>query len=285
MGIFALDGNGLLLYHEDGGAAQVFILGEDMDALQALAGRVLYQDYSGCAGYQQATLCSTGRGENFDGETNGEAGGVQAESPAVLVISADDGSQGMDSGADELLAAAGGAYDITLWSTSEDGIPDYDILAGYDAIVVASGDYTGSAPGMDWMTLMGSGAQGFMLIGEQTLDAALYGTQVVELFDLQVANAAHPLALGFTEGQVIPLDDSLSGVPALLLDVGLLGGSEQTQSVFLRGPASSQAGAPILVTTEIDGQRMALAAFSFYRLPAEAQSILAINALAWLTGN
>ncbi|MCI0518832.1 MAG: hypothetical protein L0Z70_01075, partial [Chloroflexi bacterium] len=284
LGEFALDGSGLILFHEDEGAAQVYILGKDMDALQELAGRVIYQDYDGCAAYEQATLCAMRNGGGFDGESSDEVGGGQDEAAAtgasVLLISVDDGSSGVDSGADEIAAAVSGIYDLTTWSVSEMGAPTEEGLAEYDVIIVATGDTTGSASGVDWLTLLERSGESFWLTGEQPLDAALYEIPLAEVYDIQIADLSHPVGAGFTDGEVIVLSDSLSGAAALSLTA-----PEAGQVVFTRGPASPEAGAPSVIASEIDGQRIILAAFSFYRLPVAAQGLFAYNVLAWLLGN
>jgi hypothetical protein len=100
--------------------------------------------------------------------------------------------------------------------------------------------------------------------------------------DLQVEDALHPLAKGFVPEEVIDFVQPPSG-QEYAIDVMESLSEDEGQSVFSRGPASENSGAPAIVVAEdeFSGFRLVLIGFPLYLLPQEAKAQLVLNAVSW----
>jgi hypothetical protein len=293
-GLGAIGLSGTTVYVVDRTDAQVTVvaLAENQEeAIQAVR-RLSMGDFPGCIHLIEITVCSTGEAppevdvdveqdmeEPFEEPIDeGFSGG------SLFILSDDDGTDGVRTGAFEFEIALSGLYSITVWSTSLDGIPTNADLEGYDAYIVDSGDYAFDFEEVDTFLALSELEAGVMFIGAQPLPA--FDDVLAPLEDLEVTSGDHPLALGFFDGEIITLLESESGIPALVIapDDEFMAGSEGTSSVFVRGPASEEAGAPVVLAVEEEGQRVIFAAVAFYRLPDDIRFLFALNAVDWLLG-
>jgi len=285
MGTFLAQGSGLLVVDRSEGIAKVIVLAQDRDSVLEMVGRLANRDFIGCAEQGEVLLCSTGEATyGFNSEQGDQSGG--GETASILIISVDNRVQGARTGTEELGAALNEFYQVTIWSTSIDGIPTSDDLSGYDAYIVNSGDYAFTGEDQFGFDGLFSIEGPVMYLGEQPLPPEALAEPPAELLDVQVVDSAHPLVAGFQIGPVIDLLPSESGVPALVLSPGDLSAdpASETSVVMARGPQSPGEGSPVLVARAEAGQQSILALFSFYRLPEELQATFALNAASWLLG-
>jgi hypothetical protein len=161
-------------------------------------------------------------------------------------------------------------------------MPTSDDLQGYDAYIYDSGDYAWDDADNDVVFAFYALGLPIMFIGEQVLPPGNMLLPPEPLYDLTVDDGAHPLARGFAEGDTITLGTSYSDQPAVVLSPEDL--SEGMHVIFSRGANSPQPGSAVVLTYEDTGLRMVIAFFAFYRLPLDAQSAFALNAVSWLTG-
>jgi hypothetical protein len=163
-------------------------------------------------------------------------------------------------------------------------------MEGYAAYIVDTGDYALGPEDTDFLTILDNiDVFRIMFIGAQSMP--LFDVEYAPIYDLEIADSDHPLAEGFDTGDVIPLTDSESGAPALVVsDSEEEDMTETARVIFNRGPESPQAGQPALMaileeegedTTEGDS-RAVIATFAFYRLPEDVQRTLALNVVKWL---
>jgi len=294
IGAIPIEGANLYIVDRTADRLAIIILAEDGEKVIGALERLTTADFSGCIdGSDTVIICS--EGEALDGAgldtpeetTEKETAGGGA---SLFILSDDDGAEGVRTGAAEFEAILSASYDITVWSTSSDGIPTDEDLAGYDAYIIDSGDYAFDIEDSDTFAVLGNiEGGGIMLIGAQPFPAIDSDSEPIN--DLTVADATHPLADGFSADETITLLPSESGVPAMVItDEDLLGPSdEEVAVVFTRGPDSPQAGTPALIAAfdnlGPDGiDRIIVAPFAFYQLPEKAQRTLALNAAAWLVG-
>jgi hypothetical protein len=174
-------------------------------------------------------------------------------------------------------------YAVTIWSLADQGLPSDRDLQGYSAFIVDSGDYALDGTILPLMGRLGPAP--VLWIGSQILSLPDQELPQEPLLDVQVADAAHPLAAGFDADEVLTLNPSESGVPATVISTEDF--TEETGMPFVRGPESAEAGAPVVASyaDETDADyRTLFATFAFYRLPDGAQRLFAENAAAWLIG-
>ena len=294
LGTITVKGTTLFVLDRRADRVVVVALAEDGEtALKALE-RLASNDFTGCLGNDRVTVCSTGEGEpgaglgSSTGAESPDAAAKEDEKKSggrVFILSKDDGSSGKRTSAVELEAILGESYDVTVWSTREDGIPTDNDLEGYDAYILDSGDYAFDADDIDTFAAMAGVGGRVMFIGAQAVPAGEAGTAPID--DLEVVDATHPLAAGFAEGDVIPLLASDSDVPAIVVVEDTLRSSGETAEVsivFARGPDSQDSGSPAVVTSTGDAitGRIIVATFAFYQLPDEARRTFALNAVKWL---
>ncbi len=279
----------------------VIVLAEDEPQLIAALERLTANDFSNCVEYEGEStsptdtehpsrglhplmICSTGDAQE-ERETEPESSRAEEDmDQRIFILAYDIGTDGERTGAPELQAILGDSYDVTVWSVSEDGMPESEDMEGYAAYIVDTGDYTLSPDDTDFMTALDN-IEVFrvMFIGAQSMP--LFDADYAPVYDLEVADGDHLLAEGFEAGDVIPLLDSESGVPALVVSEVEEDDLADTSSVvFNRGPESPEAGKPALMAIVEDGEesRAVIATFAFYRLPEEVQRLLALNVVEWL---
>ena len=297
LGTIGIKGTTLFVVDRSADRVAVIVLAEDSALVVEAVERLVSNDLSGCVQVDAVTVCSTGEaqdglGLDTDDEAVGEDEGEDEDKPPsegkeggrIFILSDDGKSDGARTGAAEFEAILGESYDVTVWSIERDGVPTSSDMAGYEAYIIASGDYAFDVEDAEALSALENiESGGVMLVGAQPLP--LLGSDHEPINDLEVADDSHPLAAGFTPDEVLTLLASESGVPAVVIsdtDVG-----DEIAIVFTRGPESPEAGTPALIAA-IDEQdevsRVIIAAFAFYRLPQEAQRTLALNAARWLMG-
>jgi hypothetical protein len=203
---------------------------------------------------------------------------------AILVVAVDKGEGRYDSmtGAADWKAILQTRYDVTVWSLAEDGPPDSDAILEYDLVVWDFGDFDADAA-MDEI----SDALFAVMFGEIpfVMSGAFAGSSdtVAVQRDLQISDASHPVAKGFTDGEVISFVPSPSGSEYA---IGVIEGVDEPgyNVVMVRGPDSEEAGNPSLVVAEdeMSGLRLGIVGFPIYLLPEEAKSRLVTNLVDWL---
>ena len=283
-GLGTLDIKGTILYVVDHskGRVVILVLAEDNEKTIQAVNRLGSVDFSGCVQDDDVMVCSTG--ELLEGvEEKEREQPVEEDGGRVFILYDDDGPRGARTAAAEFETILKNSYSVTIWSTSRDGIPSSQDLAGYDVIIVDSGDYAFDTQDTKTLAVLDEIEMGILYVGAQSFPIS--GTNTADLNDVEVVNGSHPLAAGFEEGEVISLTTSESGVSAFVIDVDDLDGIT-VSAVFARGPNSLEAGAPVLIafSDERAGVRLIRGYFAFYRLPEAAQRTFAINAVEWLLG-
>ncbi len=284
---------------QDSEPTAVVVLADDESHLIKALDRLTTNDFSGCIHYAgenefRITLCSTG---DVEEETDYEEPDTEEEEDTgqrIFILAYDVGAEGERTGASELEAILSDSedtspgYDVTVWSVSEDGIPESEDMEGYAAYIVDTGDYVLDPEDVDFLNILDN-IEVFrvMFIGAQSMP--LFDAEYAPIYDLEIADSEHPLAEGFDTGGVISLLDSESGVPALVVsEVEEEDLTDTASVVFNRGADSPEAGQPALMAIVEDGaaaeeeSRAVIATFAFYRLPEEAQRTLARNVVEWL---
>ena len=101
--------------------------------------------------------------------------------------------------------------------------------------------------------------------------------------DIQVSDALHPIAKGFSAEEVIAFAPAPSGSEYKINVVEELGKDEGSVA-FVRGPASEKAGTPSIFTLagESGGTRVVFMGFTVYLLPEAAKGRLVLNTVEWL---
>jgi len=150
---------------------------------------------------------------------------------------------------------------------------------------VDSGDYAFDSGDIESLVTLTSLRGRVLFIGAQPVPVPEGDTALIN--DLVVVDAGHPIAKGFEQDQVIPLNPSESGVPALVIQPEALDSAgAEVAVIFERGPQSEEAGARALVAGTGGGddaiERAIVAAFALYQLPEDMQRMLVLNAVEWL---
>jgi len=201
----------------------------------------------------------------------------------IVVVALDDTKGRYDSktSADDYVAILKDNYDVTVWSEAEDGAPAATDLLDYDLVVFTSGDFE-TPFGEDESTLLAT----LMLARTPVLVSGGFLSEDADVavqLDVQVEDASHPVARGFTKGEVIAFVPAPSGqdYAVQVLDEADAGDSAV---VMVRGPASKSPGAPsvLVLADESTGFAMVYIAFPLYLLPDEAKTRLVTNAVDWL---
>jgi hypothetical protein len=287
LGALRIEGASLFIVNREAERVVVIALAEDGEAMTAALDRLVAGDFSGCIQGDSVTLCSNGEaqdGAGLDVGRDEDSSSTDTSQNSIFILSDDDGPEGQRTGAAEFQSILGDSYQVTVWSTSQDGLPTDADIAGYEAYIIDSGDYAYDTEDIETLSPFFTLQEGnVMFIGEQPFPS--FTTDPAELNDLELVDATHALAAGFSEGELITLLPSESGVPAIIIP-----DSPETfgegDIVFTRGPDSPEAGNPAVIAA-IDEQtngRIILVGFAFYRLPEEAQRTFALNAVGWLVG-
>jgi hypothetical protein len=214
----------------------------------------------------------------------------------ILVVADNNGRSREDelTGVTEFQNVLSATYRVDTWFTVDGGELDLDELQEYDAIIWTTGDYWDDSISEHNAKLLTEyiNAGGNLLLSGASIgfdwDHTTFLTEiahadyltVAEQRDLEVALPDHPIAKGFTEGQVVAFGETPSGEP---LDVDVVAHTPNARVIFQRGTGSPQAGAASVIAYEDDRSKIAYYAFPFYLLPPETQAALANNTIDWFT--
>ena len=312
LGEMALPGTSLLLLQTEGEREVMVVLAHTEKGLDNALERLMKGDLANCLLDQVETpvasllaLCPTGETiEEEEPSSRQEPAPAQptptpapaVPSPAqvpeaptqpeggILILSLDTGNGRYDSmtSVDDYAAILEGQYEITIWSTEQDGPVELQDLLGYDLVIWTLGDYE-DAMSQEYtdllLSLMSEGTPA-IVSGAYASDAT---TEAVQR-DVQVKDASHPLAAGFTADQVIEFVAPPSGQE---YEVGVLEfGEGEGSIVFVRGPKSEANGTPSIVALgdEVGEFQLVFIGFPLYLLPEAPKSQLVLNAVSWLLG-
>lgn len=174
-------------------------------------------------------------------------------------------------------------YAVTTWLSTQDGPLGEVSLEDYELVVWDSGDYRDEEGflGEDTFTILDyleSGGSLFIVGASPTL---LSSSELAPLADVEVLDTGLILTDDLTDGEIIALDQVYETVSLEPLDVG----DDEDSEVFLsRGPESGDSGGPVGIVT-VDNtqgeQRTAMLLAPFTAFPANVQSILLMNLMAW----
>ena len=282
LGTFDIEGTTLFVEVYEEESMRVLVLaGDNPGAFEALD-RLIWSDFSDCVSTTHVLICySPDLADSF--VSDGEGDGRGAGGDRVFILSDDDSAEGVRTGAQELEAVLEEFYTVTIWSTSEDGIPTSEDIAGHDVYIIDTGDYEYDIEDFDTYLVISEILENIMYIGAQT---GSYADELTPVMDIEVTDSSHPLAAGFEMGDVIDLYPSESNVPAIVYMDDEYFYSDTTSIVFARGPQSEFAGTPLVIAYDFYDieYRLIEANFAFYRLPEEVQRTFALNAVAWLLG-
>lgn len=203
----------------------------------------------------------------------------------LLIISLDRGEGQYDgmTGADDYVEILGDRYEVTVWSTAEDGPLDGEELFEYDLTIWAFGDYDaeealGEEESDALLTVM-FGGMPFIMSGASVGGS---GTAAIQR-DVQISDATHAVAEGFQAGQVIEFVPPPSGAE---YEIGVIDelGEDEGVVVFVRGPGSEEEGAPSVIIQEDDftEARIGIIGFPIYLLPKDAETRLVLNLVDWI---
>jgi hypothetical protein len=214
----------------------------------------------------------------------------------ILVVSDDTGRVRNDelTGAIAFYNVLTSTYHVDILTISRDGSPDINRLLEYDAVIWATGDYWDDSINAENAALLAKYVEvgGNLILSGASIafdwDHTDFLTSVVHAryrgfaaqVDMEPALTDHPIADGFSEGEIIGFVDTPSGEP-LLIDV--VDAAPDARAIFKRGPDSEKAGAASVIAYEDNRVKIAYYAFPFYLLPAEAQNRLLNNTVNWFT--
>jgi hypothetical protein len=173
-------------------------------------------------------------------------------------------------------------YEVDTWSLAQDGPPDGVDLLNYDLIVWTFGDYdseTALEEVADALVAVVFGQVPFIMSGAYIGDAENQGIQR----DILVADAAHPMAQGFDDGQVIDFVAAPSGSEYQVSALADVQEGEGT-AVFVQGPNSESAGSPAILAAEDEASstRYIFVGFPLYLLPEAPKTQVVLNMVDWL---
>ena len=317
MGRVVLSGTAVLILHDEGDRHVLVVLASTEAGLDNALKRLSDSDLAGCvvqSGDNIVALCPTGEvapGKGVGGWPG--AGSPVAPPPApaatpaptssitvpiipvptltpvvgpkqkIIVVALDDTKGRYDSktSADDYYAILKDRYDVTVWSEAKDGAPPTADLVDYDLVIFTSGDFE-KPLGQEESAALGS----MMLAGVPMIVSGGFLNEDADVAvqqDVQVEDAGHPVAKGFTKGEVIAFVPAPSGqdYAVQVLDAA---DAEDTAVVMVRGPASKSPGLPSVVVLEEEstGFKMLYIAFPLYLLPDEAKTRLVLNTVEWM---
>ena len=207
-------------------------------------------------------------------------------SQSILILALDKGKSryGGTTDAEPLAAMLKEGYEIKLWSQSSEGLPTPQEIQEYDLVIWTAGDYEQPFGDEENNLLFLT-----MLEGKPVILCGAYisnaDTQSVQR-DIQVQDAAHPIAAGFKAGEVIgfvpgPADGKYE------LDVVQELETKDQAIVFVRGPESEDRGASSIFAfrDKVSGVQAAYIGFPLFLLPEEVGTRLVLNTVTWMLGS
>jgi hypothetical protein len=302
LGEVVATGNALLALQEEDGRRVLLLLAGDEDSLSQTVQRLTKGDLAGCLFGRDGGLaiCPAEEKEPSSDEKEkpqpeekpseaapqepaGEESKPAGAGASIMILSLDAGEGRYDSmtGVDEFQSILEEDYEVSTWSTAEQGLPEVADLQDYDVVIWTAGDFE-DAFGEPESGLLFA----LMLEDIPVLVSGAYigdATERAVQRDIQVKDASHPLAQGFDPGEVITFVDAPSGEEYEIDVLSDLGDGE-TDVVFVRGPESESEGLPSIavVSDAASSTRVVFAGLPIYLLPEEARARIVLNAVAWM---
>lgn len=287
------------------GRRMLMVLGYNNEDIRSGIDRLLARAFEGCVTTPDLAVCSAPNGGA--GAANGAAPSTAAqETPEVettqtpsavepgkkLVMVIDDNDltlPGETSEADIYLKAlTQQGYGPTLWLTASDGIPKLDDLAGYHWVIWSSGGYESGGPGLadldPLLAFINTG--GSLTISSRRPFFGMSAKEPSVIVDVAVDDDLPSMVQGLPS-TAIRLENGLPPVIPLEISEDHAG----AQIVLVRGPESSDAGAPLLFVVlddsgeEATGARLMIAGMSLTWLPEDYRLQLVRNMSVYMTGN
>ncbi len=311
LGEMTLSGTSLLLLQTDGDRDVMVVLAHTEEGLQNALERLTAGDLDSCLLHEvEATVASllalcpteetvqedlaggweepTANGPEPSPTPSAPSTPVPSEPPSepeggILIIALDEGTARYDgmTSANDYAVILEERYEITTWSTTQEGPPDLSDLLDYDLVIWTAGDFENALSDEYSDLLFALMYEGIPVI----LSGAYAGDTETEAVqrDIQVADATHPLAEGFEAEEVIDFVIPPSGAE---YEVGVLEGSEEGSIVFVRGPGSEASGSPSIAALEDEFSefRLVFIGLPLYLLPEQPKSQLVLNSVSWLLG-
>jgi len=304
LGDVAASGNALLALQEEGSRQVLLVLAAGEDSLSQAVERLIAGDLEGCVFDQGGglALCpvdekkaSSDKEEQPEAEKSAEAGpdvpeGEEQTEPAgagarILILSLDVGEGRYDNvtGVDDYVRILEDDFDVSTWSTAEQGLPKVADVQDYDLVIWTAGDFE-DAFGEPESGLL------FALMLEEIpvlVSGAYIGSAAERAVqhDIQVEDASHPLAQGFSPDEVITFVEAPSGSE---YEIDVLSDLDDGESdvVFVRGPGSESSGVPsvAVISDAVSNTHVVFVGFPIYLLPEAARSRLVLNAVSWMLG-
>lgn len=299
-------GMALLYHHQEAGRQVLILLADAEEELELSLDALAQGDLSGCLEVSETlALCAVGEGGGWDegdgangGEDGGdgdEDGGDGAAGNNILIVADDDAELDCFSSAEYYDFILYQEYEVDLWYEYSQGNPSLDDLTAYDAVIWSTGNCSSTAPAEEDAEMLRHyvAEGGRLLIEGMRIGADWSGTDfyaevchaeatgIAPMADLEVADAGHPLAAGFDEGETFLFLDFLVDME---FDPDVIAALEDADVVFVRGPDSEEAGAPAILAYEGEETRVVYLAFPLFLMAEEDMEPLIMNAAAWLLG-
>ncbi len=223
------------------------------------------------------TLTVTASDEEPDATPPGET--------SIFIFVDDDGEPqagGITSG-EAIAEILGDTYPLTVWTSSEDGLLDEEILTDYTLIIWDSGDYRTPEAFLDEDTLLLAtyvfdNSVPLILFGATPplFDFAGEEVELVSLSDLEAVGTEPILMDGIEVGDIFELDQTYDVSVIAEDDID----AESDILVFTGGPDSPDAG---LVSAGVNDEVSIFFMFApFAALPNDLQGLLLNNIVTWM---
>lgn len=311
LGEMVITGTSLLVLDNDGPRQVLVVLADTEEGLDSALRRLMDGDMEGCLFHEAETitlaLCPHGTASSDGGWQDPQPKATEpalppppseapADTPAeeptepsiepegtILILSLDEGQGVYDdmTSAAEYQAILQERYDVSIWSTSQDGIPSATDLLDHDLVIWTAGDHKdlfGDEMSNLLFTLVLEGVP-VVVSGAYVGDSTLQSVQR----DIQVHDTTHPMAQGFAADEVIPFVTAPSGSE---YEIDILEDFQDSEDIviFVRGPESEASGAAsvAIIEDEISGIRLVFIGFPLYLLPEAPRAQLVLNTVSWL---
>lgn len=204
--------------------------------------------------------------------------------PTVFVYVDDNGvllDENLETPAD-IADLLGDGYEVTIWSATDDGALPEDV-GDYDYFIWDSGAYRdeeGSSEDDSFIIFELLLNDGKMLLLGSAPPLLEPFDELTVVSDMEFTDANATLLTGFEEGEVIEMETSFTGGVLYADDAG-----DDDIMYLLRGPESENAG-EILGSAYADTEseaRLLFLAVPLQALPADVQTELLSNIMAWLS--
>lgn len=306
LGQMVITGTTLLLLQDDGQRQVLVVLADREAGLDSALTRLAEGSLDGClfsrGEMSTLALCPYGDVSTGGGWQESRPAPIEQTSPtpaplpteepleppvepqgSILILSLDVGQGEYDdlTSASEYRAILEDSYDVLVWSTAEDGVPDIIQLLDADLVIWTAGDHRDALDDELSNLLFDLMLEGLPVV----ISGAFIGdsaSQAVQR-DIQVYENTHPLAQGFEADEVIPFLTTPSGSE---YEIDVLEDIYQDEDtvVFVRGPESEASGTASLaiIEDEFSDLRLVFIGFPLYLLPEEPRARLVLDMVSWL---